>query len=460
MIGTNENQNEELYINQSSIEMEALTKTQHKEKIEELSNKLTEDKENLLKSNKIENIIRSSILSFVLQNFSSKDSRMKKLTKELIDAFSQKNLIELTLNILKKIPEDLKYFKAMIEFKKDINKENQYLEIYFKILILAQNINDLIEGIKVLMNIKNDKIEKLLSNLDFQNPYAIILIRDFIYELITVQNKSEWEIVLNNIINDLKKYFFFHCPKCLGMLYVNFYQGITITCANHQLLPFSPKNIDELKDYFNFIIKCINCNKNIEIYENNYKCVHCCKLFCHKCATEHRKENIKNVLIKIYEVGYICEEHCQLYSTFCSICKLNLCEFCKENHFHKIEQEKYLYKLREDLNGIMRVEEYISAELSLIYKFMKEFSLNNLFIILSLFLKEVFKREDNSNSSKSYFKAFFDDNFRNYYSKIIQDVSIGKTESYNHLLLIKGRYEESKINIDKSFFDFEKKIFT
>ena len=56
--------------------------------------------------------------------------------------------------------------------------------------------------------------------------------------------------------------------------------------------------------------------------------------FCEECAKEHEKIEIKNVLINLYEVGYICEDHCEFYSTSCNICKINLCEICKENHEH------------------------------------------------------------------------------------------------------------------------------
>ena len=105
---------------------------------------------------------------------------------------------------------------------------------------------------------------------------------------------------------------------------------------------FIPKTIDELKNKFAFYQKCKICNKIIQLYENNYKCNACKNFYCNKCAKEHEKSDIKNVMTNLYELGYICEQHCELYSTSCNICQKNLCEICKESHWHKIDEIFFL----------------------------------------------------------------------------------------------------------------------
>ena len=79
----------------------------------------------------------------------------------------------------------------MISFSKNISQEKQYLKFYFKILMINQNITEIIWGINNLINIKNKNIENLLKKLNFKNPYAIILIRDLLNELIIAENESD-----------------------------------------------------------------------------------------------------------------------------------------------------------------------------------------------------------------------------------------------------------------------------
>lgn len=465
MIDKKENQIDEICITHCLNNMKVLISSKKKEEIEKISFKLLKAKEYLFKSKTEENIVRSAIIGYILENFSAKDNKVKEILNNFINCFDQKNIIELSKAVTNNSFKESSPFKVMIEFKENISKDAQYLELYFKIMMISKNIKDIIEGIKFLFNIKNPIIENQLNKLSLDNPYSILLLRDFINELIIHQKKLSEEIILKNVIANLKNYYPFYCPKCLGILYISSFEKIEIMCAKDKFFSI-PKDINELKNDLNLKINCKNCNNKIEIYENNYKCLNCDKFFCNNCAYDHKKKDVKNILINIYECGYICEEHCELYSSFCGLCKLNLCKICKENHVHKIDQEIYNIKeelieknLKKNLSQISALKEYILVRLSFIYKHMKDFSFNNLFIRLSIWFQEKIKRKDIVNSSKFYFNAFFNEDFKKYYSNLIKYVSEGRSEYYHLLLLIKESYKQSKINIDASYIDFEKNYF-
>ena len=84
---------------------------------------------------------------------------------------------------------------------------------------------------------------------------------------------------------------------------------------------------------FNYDLKCNDCQQKLEIFKDNYKCIECNHFFCQKCAIIHEKGDVDNILIHIYEVANICEKHCELFTTFCGLCKMNLCNICKQEHY-------------------------------------------------------------------------------------------------------------------------------
>ena len=457
-----ETQIDDLYIARCRSNMKTLVSMEKKEDIEKSSIELFEAKDYLLNSKIEENVVRNAIISYILSNYEAKDIKSKEIINNFINYFDQKQVIELSLELINNIFKKSPPFNVMIEFQENISKDKQYLEVFFKIMIISKNIKDIIKGIKFLFNIEIPNIENQLNKLSFDNPYSILLLRDLINKLIINKNKIEEKIILNNVITNLKKYYPFYCPKCLGILYISFLDKCEIFCYKDKFYSI-PEDINELKNDLNFKINCKNCKNKIELYEKNYKCLNCGKYFCDNCAYDHRKKDIKNVLINIYECGFICEAHCELYSSFCAVCKLNLCEICKETHVHKIDQEIYKINeelieknLKKNLNEISELKEYISVRLSLIYKYMKAFFFNNLSIKLSIWFQEKIKREDKVNSSKFYFHKFFDEDFKKYYSKLIKYVSEGKSEYFHLLLLIKERYEQSKFNIDESYMGFER----
>ena len=193
------------------------------------------------------------------------------MAKEFIQYFPNKDVIELSLDSLNKYFKNSSPSLIIISFKQEINKEKNYLEFYFKVLILLQNINDIIEGINNQLDIKNNYIKELFEKLNFKNPYAVLLIRDLINELILKQNDIKIEEALKNLINNLKNYYTFYCPKCFEILLVVYNPNICLFCPKEKYY-FFPKDENGLKNIIYSNIKCNICSKIIEIYDNNYKC--------------------------------------------------------------------------------------------------------------------------------------------------------------------------------------------
>ena len=225
-----ETQIDDLYIARCRSNMKTLVSMEKKEDIEKSSIELFEAKDYLLNSKIEENVVRNAIISYILSNYEAKDIKSKEIINNFINYFDQKQVIELSLELINNIFKKSPPFNVMIEFQENISKDKQYLEVFFKIMIISKNIKDIIKGIKFLFNIEIPNIENQLNKLSFDNPYSILLLRDLINKLIINKNKIEEKIILNNVITNLKKYYPFYCPKCLGILYISFFDGCEIFC--------------------------------------------------------------------------------------------------------------------------------------------------------------------------------------------------------------------------------------
>ena len=460
----NENSKEENDINHFLSDINEFISSKNKNDKAKLYEKLEVAKKKLIQSTIPENLARSAIINYIINyqkiNFLSKKECAKKLADDFINYFPKKDVIEISLDSLsKKFKDDS--LSLIISFGKKINKEKNHLEFFFKVLLLLQNINEIIEGINSQLDTKNDSIKEVLENLNFQNPYAVLLIRDLINELILKQSDIKVEDTLQNIKENIKMYYPFYCPDCLEICLVIYDKKVSLFCPKEKCY-FIPETIDDLKNKFAFYQKCKICNKIIQLYENNYKCNACKNFYCNKCAKEHEKSDIKNVMLNLYELGYICEQHCELYSTSCNICQKNLCEICKESHWHKIDENNILSldesllktNSSKKLDEKTTVKEYILKRLSLIYLYTRNFDLNNYTIKASIYFGEKFNKKNETDTNNFYFEQFFNDAFRKYYSKLIQNVSKGREIYFELLTSIKDNYVLLKPNIDHSFNDF------
>ena len=435
-------------------------------RLEEASNSLKDTK-------RPENIVRSAIIQFILKYTDSltKDKFRDNLKGKLSSCFAEEEVMIKSISEIHNVLKESSPFKMMVSFGESINEDKKYLLLCFKLILLEQDIDDLILGIKTLLNINNKHIEYQLKMLDFNNPYSIILMRQLLENMLLESKNIQPEVMLKNVIDDINRHYLFHCPKCLTILYLtkNEKNQDILFCPKEKRDIFSldiPKDMADLEEKLLLDIHCNICDKKIEIFENNVKCIKCQKFYCQKCSDIHAKEDIENIFMNIYELGYFCEEHKDLYSTFCDICKKTLCGICKMNHFHKLDKtglkldnillEKNASK---KLNEIKDFKEYALARFSLIHKEMSNFSLINLSIIMSIYYGEKINRIYEPIVTNFYFEKFFDDNFKIYYSKLINYISNGKSKYYPFLNSIKERYNESKKKDDDSYLNFIKQNF-
>jgi len=121
-------------------------------------------------------------------------------------------------------------------------------------------------------------------------------------------------------------------------------------------IPFLGKSINEKE------IKCNICNNNKCLYNNNFYICSCKEYICQLCINKHQ-ENFNHNLIDINNRYSICNKHIIKFISYCSICKLNLCEKCEiehEKHKNKIliykkeiPNEKKINEIKKEINLII-----------------------------------------------------------------------------------------------------------
>ena len=147
--------------------METFISTKNVKDKDKLYQKLDVVKNRLKQSTIPENLVKSTIINYIINSSKisslSKDKEAKELANEFIQYFPNKDVIELSLDSLNKHFKNSSPSVIVISFKQEINKEKNYLEFYFKILILLQNINDIKEAINNQLDVKNNYIKELLE---------------------------------------------------------------------------------------------------------------------------------------------------------------------------------------------------------------------------------------------------------------------------------------------------------
>ena len=441
--------NEDINILDKIINLEIIKEEEYITKLEKLKDKY-------FNSKIPENIVRSAILNYLI----NENKNIKDLKKELLKNFKKNEIINIILDVLKITFKDPSPFRAILSFGDDIPLEKKYIECYFKLILLTYNAKIIIEAINKVLEIKKDDVEFIIKKINFKNPYSILFLRDLIINLILKNKEISTDLIIQKTKDNMKMYNILRCSECFLINYVFIKDNdITIICPNKHVSIL--KNIQDLKTITQFEIKCSNCLNIIKVYEENYKCITCQKLFCEYCSKKHDKENLECILLNIYKIGFYCEEHYNKYYTFCGFCKKNLCGKCVETHFHKIDKNNS-YKLTKKkkktnikLNDIENPKEYIKKGLFFIYNFMNDFSFFNIFIKLSLWFNEKEDRIDKNNQLDYYFENFFDKNFQEYYSILIEKVKNGNKTEIFILKEIKSKYKELSIPIDKEYYNFK-----
>ena len=153
--------------------------------------------------------------------------------------------------------------------------------------------------------------------------------------------------------------------------------------------------------------------------------------------------------------------HCKKYICFCFLCDINLCQICKENHFHIIKKTNF-YKTEDIINSNFgrnyeqnNLDMNILSNLFRTYNFMENVGMINFYINKSIYFS-VYKDKAtfNLNTTDFYSQQFFYDEFVNYYSRLIKDVANGKSLSKSILSNIKKEYDKKIINCSDIYANF------
>ena len=444
--------------------IERLLQVKNEKEKEDLLSLINQEKLKLSQINNDDSLIRQAIIDFFIiynpTNSEFKNEEIAKFSKSLIAFYESGKDISLPiLNLIKDNFKNPSPFKILTSFAK-IQRNRAPIECYFKLLLLSKNIQNLICGLNNYLSINNEFLDNKLKKIDFESPYAQVLVRNIIDNLISKEKKLTDEEIMKlyekqiEILND---YYKFLCPVCLQFLFVRYTpKKYSLTCRNGHNYSDSIDIIEEYDKLKNFIIKCQSCKKKLELYESNFICFECYKFFCGKCSELHKNDCLKYDLCKIYKCSFSCRDHNKKFVTFCSLCEKNLCESCKNVHFHRIPDKDY-HGIKEIIGrniGLISQEiqktepkKYILKELIMSYSFFE-----NYYMIPWFFRQSIYFSENdtylNVNDSDFFFDSFFDKKFISYYSTLVSQMKNGNMNSINIINNIKEEYlkKEKKIN--------------
>ena len=388
-------------------------------------------------------ILRKSILNFyeVFNHLTNqKNEKYLELSNFLILNFAEENLLELVKSLLQ-----AKFRNIFINYKIFANLSTNEELISFIIIFLTKNNEKIKEYLIENLNIK--EVCEEIQLLNFENPNALKLI-DEIYYNYKIENKNSMDI--KQIIKEAKNVCnvplskIFHCSKCyeLGIIDINNEKIFNIKCPKgHEDFILDQKTIND-KNNTNY--NCSHCNNIISFFYENFKCVSCNSIVCWKCKESHLNNCLSIYYIKLYEVGYMCTIHNKYFSDFCFLCKKNLCKICKNTHIHKVNELPKVdnITITEALSGNIKTNNSIENKLLLLYV---QNSLNNLFNgFINIILNKIYHQEYNNSINKEdyLFKVFFNKEFKEYYSYLLNEISKGKLIYYNSLKLIEKQYDE------------------
>lgn len=207
--------------------------------------------------------------------------------------------------------------------------------------IIQCNLEDKIEDI---LQKYITKINKDMNSLYFlYGGQSIDKLLSF-NQLINKQDKEQKKVTI--LVNDnldstesesfcLSKYII--CPKCKenSRLSIEKYRIKLYDCKNghkYENILFKDfeqmQKIDESKIICNI---CKNTNKSNTYNHIFNKCISCGNLICPLCKSLHDKSHI---IVNYEEKDFICNLHNELYSSFCNICKKDICLICESEHLN------------------------------------------------------------------------------------------------------------------------------
>ena len=151
-------------------------------------------------------------------------------------------------------------------------------------------------------------------------------------------NKKMKIVVLNDkVIKQSKEII---CPKCLEQCKIKIknYLIELYDCKNNHSTKMKLDEFKESQKIDLSKIKCDICNKRNMGHSYHhifYYCLNCRKNICNLCKQKHYHEHS---IINYDQKNYICHNHNNSYFKYCHDCKINVCMLCNEYHLnHKLE---------------------------------------------------------------------------------------------------------------------------
>ena len=449
--------------------VELLLQIKNADEKEALLNLVNQEKARLVELKTEDSLVRQSIIDFVLiynpLNKEWKNKTVSDFCIKLINYYSfGENISSPILNLMKEKFKNPSSFKVLINFEEEIKTEKAYLECYFKFILLTKNLEKLLSGIKNYLSIESELLTEQIKKMDVESPYAQILLRRLIEKLIVAEvklKKDDIILIFNEEKAVLKKYYNFLCPQCLQILFCRYYlEKFTVMCINGHDYSKETKSSKNINSLSQFSINCKSCKANLEMYERNFTCFQCDNFFCGNCCEKHKKDCLKFKFCKHYQCGFVCREHNKDYISICSICEKNLCELCKNVHFHRVPDKDY-YLINDIINNnktIVSNEEENDEKKNILkllissYKFFENF-----FVVPYFFRQSIYFSVNDKyliiNESDFFFKSFYNNEFIAYYSKLIEQMKNGNMNAINIMKEIKVKYQNHKLKICKNFND-------
>ena len=356
-------------------------------------------------------------------------------------------------------------------------------DLYLEMLLLfipEKDIGQLLLVMKKYININNNEekrnlingLEQILRKINFNSQVGFFFLKDILLKFLVSPNN-----ILNSIkdleTNYISKNPLLRCIECYNIPIFSFNEDKTIKIHYECAHDFS--NIENISNYS---FKCFLCNqKLVEAYQN-FICSFCKKLFCLNCTITHFKECFNLFFIPHYECGFLCINHKEIYQNYCSICNINMCQKCLIEHHHTAKKELIDYLNKETIEKVLEFIEKDKKNSKIILNAIK-----NILVIHSNFCNKeksmniaitplqskhlmtkigkynfqfLFFIEKllgiNIQRENKMFDEFYDNDFVNYYSNLINYLLKGDSYYIEVLNKIKNEYRKAgrKQNINFS----------
>ena len=124
------------------------------------------------------------------------------------------------------------------------------------------------------------------------------------------------------------------CPECKNLAFLNGNnEKITIdNCINkHKNVDLSINDFIKSQIIDESTIKCDICNNNKYLYGDKFYICACKKNICQLCKPNHNSDNNHYYY---YDKRFNTCNHSLKYISYCSLCNINLCEKCEEEHIN------------------------------------------------------------------------------------------------------------------------------